>query len=157
MDPTTNRPAQATAVRPAGFEPLAVIDMGASAVRLTIAEPDRDGSLRIVEEASRGVLLGKDTFTHGRITAPTMEAALKVLEGFQRLLHEHGVSRLRAVATSAVREAQNRDTFLDRVRLRTGLAVDVIDGSEENRLTYVRSEERRVGKEGRCRYSRERC
>jgi len=41
------------------------------------------------------------------------------------------------VATSAVREAVNRDTFLDRVRLRTGIAVEVIDGSEENRLTYM--------------------
>jgi exopolyphosphatase/guanosine-5'-triphosphate,3'-diphosphate pyrophosphatase len=49
----------------------------------------------------------------------------------------YGVVRYRAVATSAVREAVNRDTFLDRVRLRTGIDVEVIDGSEENRLTYV--------------------
>ncbi len=124
-------------MRPTVTEPLAVIDIGASAARLTIAEPDRDGGLRILEEASRGVLLGKDTFTHGRITAPTMEAALKVLEGFRRLLEDHSVSRMRAVATSAIREASNRDTFLDRVRLRTGLDVEVIDGSEENRLTHL--------------------
>src|SRR5262245_44483468 len=137
MDRTTNRPADATATRSSEIAPLAVIDMGASAIRLTIAEPDRNGGLRIVEEASRGVLLGKDTFTHGRITASTMEAALKVLEGFSLLLQEHDVSRVRAVATSAVREASNSDTFLDRVRLRTGLSADVIDGSEENRLTYL--------------------
>ena len=49
----------------------------------------------------------------------------------------YGVVRYRAVATSAVREAANRDTFLDRVRLRTGIDVEVIDGSEENRLTYL--------------------
>ena len=49
----------------------------------------------------------------------------------------YGVVRYRAVATSAVREAQNRDAFLDRVRLRTGIDVEVIDGSEENRLTYM--------------------
>jgi exopolyphosphatase/guanosine-5'-triphosphate,3'-diphosphate pyrophosphatase len=111
--------------------------MGASAVRLTIAEPDPDGGLRILEEASRGVLLGKDTFTHGRITAPTMEAALKVLAGFRRLLDTYGVKRVRAVATSALREASNRDTFLDRVRLRTGFDVEVIEGTEENRLTHL--------------------
>jgi exopolyphosphatase/guanosine-5'-triphosphate,3'-diphosphate pyrophosphatase len=45
--------------------------------------------------------------------------------------------RYRAVATSAVREAANSDSFLDRVRLRTGLEVEIIDGSEENRLTYL--------------------
>jgi exopolyphosphatase/guanosine-5'-triphosphate,3'-diphosphate pyrophosphatase len=117
--------------------PIAVVDMGASAVRLTIAETAPDGTLRILEEASRGVLLGKDTFTHGRLTAPTMEAALKVLEGFRVLIDGYGVKRLRAVATSAVREASNCDTFVDRVRLRTGLHVEVIDGSEENRLTHL--------------------
>jgi len=122
---------------PVAVAPLAVIDMGASAVRLTVAEGTPGGGLRILEEASRGVLLGKDTFTHGRLTAPTMEAALKVLAGFRRILEGYGVVRLRAVATSAVREASNRDTFLDRIRLRTGLAVEVIDGSEENRLTHL--------------------
>ena len=54
-----------------------------------------------------------------------------------RIMDTYGVVRYRAVATSAVREAANRDTFLDRVRLRTGLDVEVIDGSEENRLTYL--------------------
>jgi exopolyphosphatase/guanosine-5'-triphosphate,3'-diphosphate pyrophosphatase len=49
----------------------------------------------------------------------------------------YGVVRYRAVATSAVREAANRDAFLDRVRLRTGIDVEVIDGTEENRLTYM--------------------
>jgi exopolyphosphatase / guanosine-5'-triphosphate,3'-diphosphate pyrophosphatase len=133
----TNRDSPPAQPPPEVAAPIAVIDMGASAVRLTVAETGTDGALRILEEASRGVLLGKDTFTHGRIMPPTMEAALKVLEGFRRLLDGYEVKRLRAVATSAVREASNRDTFLDRVRLRTGLNVEVIDGSEENRLTYL--------------------
>ena len=117
--------------------PVAVIDMGASAIRLVIAEPGPGGSYRVIEEASRGVLLGKDTFTHGRITASTMEATLRALEGFRRLMDGCGVERYRAVATSAVREASNCDNFLDRVRLRSRIEVEVIDGSEENRLTYM--------------------
>jgi exopolyphosphatase/guanosine-5'-triphosphate,3'-diphosphate pyrophosphatase len=116
---------------------MAVVDMGASAIRLVVAEANPGEPLRILEEASRGVLLGKDTFTHGRIGAATIEATLKALEGFRRIMDDYGVVRYRAVATSAVREAQNSDAFLDRVRLRTGLDVEVIDGSEENRLTYV--------------------
>lgn len=117
--------------------PLAVLDMGASSLRLVVAEFQAGEPLRILEEASRGVLLGKETFTHNRIGAATMEAALKALEGFRRIMDGYGVERYRAVATSAVREAANRDSFLDRVYLRTGLEVEVIDGSEENRLTYL--------------------
>lgn len=117
--------------------PLAALDMGASAVRLLIAEVVDGEPPRILEEASRAVLLGKDAFTGGRLGAGTIEATLRALEGFRRIMDSYGVVRYRAVATSAVREAINRDTFLDRVKLRTGIDVEVIDGSEENRLTYV--------------------
>jgi exopolyphosphatase/guanosine-5'-triphosphate,3'-diphosphate pyrophosphatase len=121
---------------PGPAHPIAVVDMGASAIRLVVAEAG-PGTVRIVEEVSRGVLLGKDTFTHGRLMAATVEATLKALEGFRRIMDTYGVVRYRAVATSAVREAQNRDAFVDRVRLRTGIDIEVIDGTEENRLTYL--------------------
>src|SRR5918996_211927 len=77
-----------------------------------------------------------------RTLKPQVEATLKALEAFRRIMDTYGATRYRAVATSAVREAQNADAFLDRVRLRTGLDVEVIDGSEENRLTYIAVRER---------------
>ncbi len=117
--------------------PVAVLDMGASAVRLLVAEIAPGQPPTILEEASRAVQLGRDAFTGGRLGAATIEATLRALEGFRRIMDSYGVVRYRAVATSAVREAINRDTFLDRVRLRTGINVEVIDGSEENRLTYI--------------------
>jgi exopolyphosphatase/guanosine-5'-triphosphate,3'-diphosphate pyrophosphatase len=117
-------------------KPFAALDLGASAVRLIIAEGEGD-AMRIVEEASRGVLIGKDTFTSGRIGQPSVEAALQAIEGFRSIMDTFGVVRYRAVATSALREASNRDTVLDRIRVRTGIDVEVIDGSEENRLTYL--------------------
>jgi exopolyphosphatase/guanosine-5'-triphosphate,3'-diphosphate pyrophosphatase len=116
---------------------VAVLDMGASSIRLLVAELTPGGPIRILEEASRGVLLGKDTFTHGRLGAATVEATLKALEGFRRIMDGYGVVQCRAVGTSAVREASNCDSFLDRVRLRTGIEVEVINGSEEVRLTYM--------------------
>ena len=117
-------------------KPFAALDLGASAVRLVIAEGEGD-AMRIIEEVARGVLIGKDTFTSGRIGQPTVEAALRALEGFRSIMDTFGVVRYRAVATSALREATNRDTVLDRIRVRTGIDVEVIDGSEENRLTYL--------------------
>jgi exopolyphosphatase / guanosine-5'-triphosphate,3'-diphosphate pyrophosphatase len=131
-DRATAAPASLGASRP-----VAVLDMGASAIRLLIAELPPGGPPQILEEASRAVFLGKDAFTAGRLGAPTIEATLRALEGFRRIMDSYGVVRYRAVATSAVREAANRETFLDRVRLRAGIDVEVIDGSEENRLTYM--------------------
>jgi len=141
---TLPRPEQTPAVPVPAPQPrpVAVVDMGASAIRLVVAEGASEGPLHLLEEVSRGVLLGKDTFTHGRLGAATIEATLKALEGFRRIMDTYGVIRYRAVATSAVREASNADAFLDRVRLRTGLEVEVIDGSEENRLTYLAVRER---------------
>ncbi|HSP92809.1 MAG TPA: hypothetical protein VLN08_17985, partial [Vicinamibacterales bacterium] len=121
----------APAAPSAGPETVAVIDIGASAVRLVVAELAAGRRPFVVEEVVRGVSLGKDTFSAGRIGSGAMEAALRALEGFKHLMDEHGASRYRAVATSAVREAANADTFLDRVQVRVGLRVDVIDVSEE--------------------------
>src|SRR4029453_14075880 len=73
----------------------------------------------------------------GRIGSSTLDAAVRALAGFRRLMDEYHVTRVRAVATSAVREASNAEIFLDRIRIRAGLDVDVIDGSEESRLTYL--------------------
>jgi exopolyphosphatase/guanosine-5'-triphosphate,3'-diphosphate pyrophosphatase len=131
----------APAAPSAGPETVAVIDIGASAVRLVVAELAAGRRPFVVEEVVRGVSLGKDTFSAGRIGSGAMEAALRALEGFKHLMDEHGASRYRAVATSAVREAANADTFLDRVQVRVGLRVDVIDVSEESRLVYLAVQE----------------
>jgi exopolyphosphatase/guanosine-5'-triphosphate,3'-diphosphate pyrophosphatase len=144
---TLPRKTPAEAPPPEPLRPVAVVDMGASAIKLLVAETPPGEPVRVLEEASKGVLLGKDTFTRGRLEAATVEVTLKAMEGFRRIMDGYGVVRYRAVATSAVREAQNRDTFLDRVRLRTGIDVEVIDGSEENRLTYLAVRERLRGHE----------
>ncbi|MCX6551289.1 MAG: HD domain-containing protein [Acidobacteria bacterium] len=122
---------------PAARETVAVIDIGASAVRLVVAELAAGRRPFVVEEASKAVSLGKDTFSTGRIGFGAMEAALQALEGFKRIMDGYAVRRYRAVATSAVREAINGDTFLDRISVRTGLQVEIIDGSEESRLVYL--------------------
>lgn len=117
--------------------PIAVIDVGSTAIRLVVGEARDGGEISVLEEASRSLLLGKDTFTTGRISAATLEVTLRAMEGFRHIMDSYGVSRCRAVATNAIREASNSETVLDRIRLRTGIEVEVIDGAEENRLTYM--------------------
>ena len=116
---------------------VAVLDMGASAIRLVVAELAPDGSVRIAEEASRAVLLGRDTFASNAIRARTADAALGALHGFRQVIDGYGVQQVRAVATSAVREARNADAFLDRIRTRTGIAFDIINEAEESRLAFL--------------------
>ncbi len=116
---------------------VAVLDMGASAIRLVVAELAADGSMRVSEEASRAVLLGRDTFASNTIRARTADAALAALQGFRRVIDGYGVQQVRAVATSAVREARNAEAFLDRIRTRTGIAFDIINEAEESRLAFL--------------------
>lgn len=117
-------------------ELVAVLDMGASAVRLVIAEVNAGQPPHVLEDASRGVLLGRDSFSSGVIRSQTIDATLAALDGFRHIMDEYGVRDVRAVATSAVREARNGELFLDRVRGKTGIAFDVISEAEESRLVY---------------------
>ena len=119
---------------------LAVIDIGSTAVRLEIAEVGPDGRLRTLDQLQKPVPLGKDTFTHGRISQASIQACVEILKGFRRVMEEYGVTtpgQIRAVATASVREAENRDTFLDRIYMATRINVEAIEEAEETRLTYL--------------------
>jgi len=111
--------------------------MGASAVRLVVAEILANRTIRTVEEASRGILLGRDTFSSGVIHAKTIDAVGAAVENFRRIISGYGSPRIRAVATSAVREARNADVFLDRVQRQTGIAFEIINEAEESRLVLL--------------------
>jgi exopolyphosphatase/guanosine-5'-triphosphate,3'-diphosphate pyrophosphatase len=116
-------------------QPVAAIDIGSNALRMAIAEVSPDGHVEILERLQRAVRMGQDTFRRGRLGGQAMRAAIAVLRDYQQMLDLYRVEHLRAVATSAVREAVNADTFIDRVFMATGLHLEVIGTSEESRLT----------------------
>jgi len=116
---------------------LAVIDIGSSALRLVIAEIASKEGVRHLENLQMHVPLGKDVFTTGRISTASLREALRVLRNYRSRIDEYGVKHIHAIATSAVREAANRDSFVDRVFVRTGIEIEVIEGAEENRLGMI--------------------
>ncbi|MBN2134074.1 MAG: Ppx/GppA family phosphatase [Sedimentisphaerales bacterium] len=116
-------------------ETLAVIDIGSNSIRMVVGQVLPDGKLEILERLRRAVRLGQDTFRNGSIRAATMRSAVAILRDYRHVLNTYGVSRVGAVATSAVREATNGETFVDRVLAATGLEVSVISVAEEGRLT----------------------
>ncbi|MDB4614720.1 Ppx/GppA family phosphatase [bacterium] len=122
-----------------GVQTVAVIDIGASSIRMAIAEI-RFGTVKVLERLIQGVALGKDTFHSGAIKKGTIEDCVRVLRSYRQKLDEYQVTqadRIRVVATSAVREASNRMTFLDRLYSSTGFLVEPIDDAEVNRVTYL--------------------
>ncbi len=124
--------------QPSDTEPVkivAAIDVGANALRMVVAEVFSDGRIEVLERLQRAVRLGQDTFCQGRLGGQSMRAAIGVLRDYRQLLDLYKVEKVRAVATSAVREASNGETFLDRVFMATRLNVEIIDPSEESRLT----------------------
>ncbi len=118
---------------------VAVIDMGSSAIRMVIAEIDDAGHWRRLDRAGKPVGLGRDVFVDGYLSGDSMRQAIKILSGFREMLEGWQIAEddVRVIATSAIREAKNRDTFLDRVYMRTGFRIDIVEGVEENHLTYL--------------------
>lgn len=123
-----------------GIRTVAVIDIGASAIRMAVAEIDDSGEVRTLESLSQAVSLGKDAFITGGIEKSTIEDCVRVLKVYRQKLDEYGISAradIRVVATSAVREATNRLAFLDRIFIATGFEVEPFDEAELHRVVYL--------------------
>lgn len=127
-------------VRSINVFPLAVIELGTSAIRMAVGESDGSANVRVLEQLVRGLSLGKDTFTQGEIQRKTLQETIRILKSYRRKLKEYQCSdpkHIRIVATSAVREASNRIEVLDRIYTATGLSVEMIDDAEIARVTYL--------------------
>ncbi|MDZ4084446.1 MAG: hypothetical protein U1E10_15990 [Bdellovibrionales bacterium] len=115
---------------------IAAIDVGSNAIRLVIGEIDDKGEIKVLKKFREGVRLGKDTFSNGEISKKSIERTLETFIKFRRFIKEHDVKQIRAVATSAMREAKNRDAVVAEVFKISGLQIQVIDGFEEGRLIF---------------------
>lgn len=115
---------------------LSAIDMGSNAIRLIVGEV-RDRHLRTIKKFRAPVRLGRDVFRTGKISDQTVREALEAFSEFAAINERYGVVACRAVATSAVREAQNGAEFVARVRKESGITIEIIDGIEEARLIHL--------------------
>jgi exopolyphosphatase/guanosine-5'-triphosphate,3'-diphosphate pyrophosphatase len=117
----------------AGGEVLAAIDVGTNAVRLEIALAFSDGSLETLHTERDPVRPGEGLFKTGVISKEVAGRLASTLRRYATLCKRHG-ARVRAVATSALREAKNRDEVVRRVKREAGLSLEVVSGREEARL-----------------------
>lgn len=117
---------------------VSAIDIGSNAIRMMVAEiTDTPPFVRIDKKFRAPVRLGHDVFTSGAISPETLEMAKSTFLQFAEKNRQYQVANCRAVATSACREAKNRQDFVDEIRKTTGIEINVIDGTEEGRLIHL--------------------
>jgi exopolyphosphatase / guanosine-5'-triphosphate,3'-diphosphate pyrophosphatase len=113
---------------------IAAVDLGSLTVRLAVAEVAGPGRLRVIKYCREITGLGRGLAEAGNLTPAAMARTLAALADFVREIREHGVERLQAVTTQAVRQAGNREEFIRRVE-DLGLPVRLLAPEEEARLT----------------------
>ena len=119
---------------------VAAIDCGTNSIRLLIADIDRSNGgtkLTDVVREMRVVRLGQGVDATGELAPEALERTLGATADYARLIKEHGAERIRFVATSASRDARNRDVFVDGVRELLGVEPEVISGDEEAALSFA--------------------
>ena len=116
---------------------IAAIDIGSNALRFAVAETDGGTIGAVVATSRESLRLGKDVFDCGFVRDETVKLLVAAIDKFQRIAAEHKVVAMRAVATSALREARNQRALVDQVLEATGVRIEVISGEEEARLVQL--------------------
>lgn len=116
-------------------ELIAAVDVGTNSFHMVIASVSTRGVLRVHARDKEMVRLGAAAGDMKVIAADAIERGVETMRRFAHTASQHG-AHVRAVATSAVREALNREDFVGRVNAATGVHIEVISGIEEGRLIY---------------------
>src|SRR3954471_16422787 len=116
--------------------PLAAIDIGTNSIHLLLAQPLEGARFETIGTEKEMVRLGSGSGDMKELAPDAIDRGVACLERFRRIADLSNAS-IRAVATSAVREAENRDVFLRRARDEAGIDVEVISGVEEARLIHL--------------------
>jgi exopolyphosphatase / guanosine-5'-triphosphate,3'-diphosphate pyrophosphatase len=113
---------------------IAAIDAGSNAVRLSVARAYSALDIEPLHHERYSLRLGEGVFVRHRFSEEIFKRGVKAFRHFREVMDEFGVTRYRAVATSAAREARNRKEFLQRIKRQSGIRLEVVSAVEESRL-----------------------
>lgn len=116
---------------------VAAIDCGTNSIRLLIADPADGNALTDVAREMRIVRLGQGVDRTGRLAPEALERTRLALVEYAQMIRDAGATRVRMVATSATRDAENRDEFVAMVSGELGVPPEVITGHEEAQLSFI--------------------
>lgn len=116
---------------------ISAIDVGSNAMRMVIGAVDESWQVSTIENIRLPVRLGQDVFSKGYLEEKTIQQTEEAFLHFKHMAESFDIRHLRAVATSAVREAANSDLLLDRIFRASGIELEIISGEEEARLIHL--------------------
>ncbi len=114
----------------------AAIDVGSNTIHIVVARATAQ-TLNILADEVELVRIGESVTASGMISQEKCEYAVAVLAQYKALAEQHGAQEILVVATEAIRQASNSDSFIETVRQRTGLQVVLISGEAEATLTFA--------------------
>lgn len=114
---------------------IASVDLGTNSTRVLVGRPTGAG-LEILDRRNTITRLGQGVGASGRLAPEAVERTLDCLRGYREILDRHGVERVRVAATSASRDAANRDEFFGAVEALIGTRPELLTGDEEGRLSF---------------------
>lgn len=115
---------------------FAAINIGAYELTLKIYELAQAKKISMIDNIRYVMELGKETYTEKRISFGTIEKMCEILYQFSKIMKQYQVHDYEAVATSVIREAENAEIIIDRIKVRTGLNVRILSNSEQRYLAY---------------------
>lgn len=116
---------------------IGIIDIGSNSMRLVIYEYNERGVHRVIDEAKESARLSERIDESGMLTADGMRIAADTLAHFRVLCEAAGVSRIRAVATAAIRNAARSAAIVAQLERESGLSIEVLSGHEEARIGFL--------------------
>lgn len=116
---------------------LASIDVGSNAIRMVIAEFVDSANYRVLYSHRASIRLGHSVFVSGKLDPELKEKTILLLKSFREKMTEFSVKAYRCVATSAIRESQEGESFASRIQQESGITLEIISGTEEARLVYI--------------------
>ncbi len=115
---------------------FASIEVGSYELEMIIFQIASKGSIKEIDRVSHVIELGKDTYNNKKISFELVDEMCKVLYDYGNIMQEYGVKAYRACAASAVREALNAPSIIDRIKVKTGIDVEVLSNSERRFLSF---------------------
>ncbi len=116
---------------------LAALDIGTNSFHLVVARHTGGDGFEVITRHKEMVRLGHGGTDMKELAPDAIERAISCLGRMRRIAESHGAGEIRAVATSATREARNADDFIERARREAGIEIEVISGVEEARLIHL--------------------
>lgn len=115
---------------------VAAIDCGTNSTRLLVARANDDGGFETLERLMTITRLGEDVDATGRLGDAAMGRVVECLQGYREVIDRHGVTSIRMTATSAARDAANREDFFDLAEVVVGARPELLSGLEEAELSF---------------------